>query len=64
MGWKVATFALTGLVVAQFLWWNKKAPQVLNLGGAPALPPQNGNGTLDQLRNLGAEPRFGNNWLT
>lgn len=30
-GWKVATFVLGGLVVAQFFWWNAKAPQVLNL---------------------------------
>jgi len=31
--WKWATFGLVGLVVAQFWWWNKKAPQVLRLGG-------------------------------
>jgi hypothetical protein len=31
-GWKIATFALGGLVIAQFVWWNKKAPEVLNLG--------------------------------
>lgn len=32
-GWKYATFALAGLVVAQAIWWNYKAPQVLSLGG-------------------------------
>jgi hypothetical protein len=33
-GWKIATFALTGLVVVQFLWWNKQAPDVMRrLGG-------------------------------
>jgi hypothetical protein len=31
-GWKWATFALVGVAVFQFWWWNKKAPQVLNLG--------------------------------
>lgn len=31
-GWKWATFGLVGLVGLQFWWWNKKAPQVLNLG--------------------------------
>jgi len=30
--WKWATIGLSGLAVAQFWWWNKKAPQVLNLG--------------------------------
>lgn len=30
-GWKVATFALGALLVAQFVWWDQKAPQVLNL---------------------------------
>ena len=30
--WQYATFALMGLAVAQFWWWNKEAPQVLNLG--------------------------------
>jgi hypothetical protein len=32
-GWKIATFVLGGLVVAQFVWWNKKAPEVLGLSG-------------------------------
>lgn len=31
-GWKIATFVLGGLVVAQFVWWNWKAPEVLRLG--------------------------------
>ena len=31
--WKYAALGLAGLVVAQFWWWNKKAPQVLRLGG-------------------------------
>ncbi len=31
--WKYATFGLVALAVAQFWWWNKKAPQVLRLGG-------------------------------
>jgi hypothetical protein len=30
--WQYATFALVGLVVVQAWWWNKEAPQVLNLG--------------------------------
>jgi hypothetical protein len=30
--WKYATFGLGVLVVAQFFWWNKKAPEVLKLG--------------------------------
>lgn len=30
--WQYATFALGALVVAQFFWWNAKAPQVLKLG--------------------------------
>ena len=30
--WKYATFALGGLLVVQFLWWNYKAPEVLRLG--------------------------------
>lgn len=38
-GWKIATFALAGLVVAQFLWWNKKAPEVLGLSGLGAARP-------------------------
>ncbi len=29
--WKYATYALGALVVAQFFWWDYKAPQVLNL---------------------------------
>jgi hypothetical protein len=29
--WKYATYALGALVVAQFFWWDSKAPQVLNL---------------------------------
>lgn len=29
--WKYATYALGALVVAQFFWWDAKAPQVLNL---------------------------------
>lgn len=28
-GWKYATVALSALLVAQFAWWNKKAPNVL-----------------------------------
>ena len=32
MNWKYATFGLLGVVVVQAWWWNKKAPQVLNLG--------------------------------
>lgn len=30
--WKWTTFGLAALVVYQFYWWNKRAPQVLNLG--------------------------------
>lgn len=30
--WKIATFVFGGLVVAQFFWWNAKAPEVLRLG--------------------------------
>ena len=29
--WKYATVTLGGLVIAQFFWWNKKAPEVLKL---------------------------------
>jgi len=29
VGWKYATFALGGLVVAQYFWWAKRCPQVL-----------------------------------
>jgi len=32
-GWMFATIGLATVVVGQFFWWNKKAPQVLNLGG-------------------------------
>jgi hypothetical protein len=32
-GWMFATGALGVVVVAQFFWWNAKAPEVLNLGG-------------------------------
>ena len=28
-GWKYATVALSVALVAQFAWWNKKAPNVL-----------------------------------
>jgi hypothetical protein len=31
--WKYVTFGLGGLIVAQAVWWNYKAPQVLGLGG-------------------------------
>ena len=31
--YKYATYAFGGLLVLQFLWWNKKAPEVLKLGG-------------------------------
>jgi len=31
--WKYAAVGLGALVVAQFFWWNAKAPQVLRLGG-------------------------------
>lgn len=31
--WKYAALGLGALVVAQFFWWNAKAPQVLRLGG-------------------------------
>jgi len=31
--WKYAAIGLAALVVAQFAWWNAKAPQVLRLGG-------------------------------
>jgi hypothetical protein len=31
--WKYATIGLAALAVAQFFWWNAKAPQVLRLGG-------------------------------
>jgi len=31
--WKWATFGLVGLVVAQFFWWDARAPQVLRGGG-------------------------------
>jgi hypothetical protein len=30
--WKYAAMGLGALVVAQFFWWNAKAPQVLRLG--------------------------------
>lgn len=30
--WKYASFVLGGLIVAQFFWWNAKAPEVLKLG--------------------------------
>ena len=30
--WKYATFGLSALLVVQFWWWNKKAPDVLKLG--------------------------------
>lgn len=30
--WKIATFVMGGLLIAQFVWWNKKAPEVLRLG--------------------------------
>jgi hypothetical protein len=33
--WKTATFVLGGLLVVQFWWWNKQAPEVLNLSGVP-----------------------------
>jgi hypothetical protein len=32
--WKYATLGLSALVVGQFFWWNKKAPEVLKLGKA------------------------------
>ena len=31
--WKYATVGLAALVVAQFFWWDAKAPQVLRGGG-------------------------------
>jgi hypothetical protein len=31
--WKWAALGLVGLLGVQFWWWNKKAPQVLKLGG-------------------------------
>lgn len=31
--YQYATYALTGLLVLQFLWWDKKAPEVLKLRG-------------------------------
>lgn len=30
--WMYATVGLTALVIAQAIWWNNKAPQVLKLG--------------------------------
>lgn len=30
--WKYATIGLIGLVLVQAWWWNRQAPQVLNLG--------------------------------
>ena len=27
--WKYATFALVGVAVAQFIWWDDKCPEVL-----------------------------------
>ena len=30
--WKYAALGLGALVVLQFVWWNNRAPQVLNLG--------------------------------
>lgn len=30
VNWKYATFVGAGLLVAQFLWWNAKAPEVFN----------------------------------
>lgn len=35
--WKYATIGLGVLVVAQFVWWNRQAPQVLNLPRLPIL---------------------------
>jgi len=31
-GWKTATYVLGAAVVAQFVWWDKKCPQVLRGG--------------------------------
>jgi len=31
-GWQYAALGLGALVVAQFFWWNAKAPNVLKLG--------------------------------
>jgi len=31
-GWRTATFVLGGLIIAQAIWWNWKAPEVLRLG--------------------------------
>ena len=45
-GWKWATFGLAGLVVLQFWWWNKQAPQVLNLGSGRRPAP----GPADQTQ--------------
>jgi len=30
--WMVSTIGLTGLVLLQAWWWNKKAPDVLRIG--------------------------------
>lgn len=32
MGWKIATGILAVGIVAQFFWWNARAPQVLRSG--------------------------------
>jgi len=44
--WQWATLALVGVVGVQFWWWNKQAPEVLNLGG-------------NQLQGLGRRGYFG-----
>lgn len=35
--WKYAAIGLGGLIVVQFIWWNRQAPQVLNLPRIPLL---------------------------
>lgn len=30
--WQYAALGLGALIVVQFFWWNKKAPEVLKLG--------------------------------
>lgn len=37
--WKYAALGLGGLVIVQFWWWNRAAPQVLNLPRIPLLNP-------------------------
>ena len=35
--WKYAAIGLGGLVIVQFLWWDQRCPQILNLN-LPRIP--------------------------